>query len=217
MLRNDLLVLIVLLVLTVVTIQWRNSLVTEEMFFLELMKSFDEEKALRLLESRTSSSIWISYTINATFTLVRLLFVAFLFSASCYLFYVQVSFSKLFEIVVISDFIHLIPVVLKVTWFTVIEPNYAMQDLYQFPRFSVVDLFYLFVTIDDPLLVTVLSQLHSFNIFEGMFCFSVAYLLAQRQHIELSKSTKSIFSAYGLGLTIKAVLIAYLAVVFLSL
>ncbi|QEC76157.1 hypothetical protein [Mucilaginibacter ginsenosidivorax] len=119
----------------------------------------------------------------------------------------KISFSKIFKIVIISETIFLIPLIIKIIWFSFFKTRYTLLDLQLFSPFSLLSL----VDIANvkkwfyyPLSTT--------NIFEIIYCFSLSYCLSNQLGLPIKKTGVTVISSYGAGLLVWTIFIMFLSI-----
>jgi hypothetical protein len=119
-----------------------------------------------------------------------------------YAYNIKVTFAEAFKVLLLPAFIFLIPDVLQIAWFNMVQTNYQMSDLKNFPRFSLFELLMvLHVILPEDFLSLVKELLRPFTIFNLLFCWFVARRLADIKPDDTSVF-RAVFISYFTGLTI---------------
>jgi len=131
--------------------------------------------------------------------LIKISIIAAILDAGCFLFDKTVKYSKLFRVVLIGEFIFLLPALFKTVWFYFFQQDYTLEDLQYFYPFSALNI------VDyKGLDVWWIYPLQTINVFEIAYWIVLAYLLdkALKTPIKQNTGLKIVASSYGVGLSI---------------
>lgn len=150
---------------------------------------------------------WMIYPVAPLFYLLKFFLVSICLFASLFLFRVEVGLKSLFKIVLLAEFIFLLPPLIKLFWFSFINVNYTLDDLQFFSPLSAINLFDR--TTLEPWLIYPLSLL---NLFELGYIIALAYLMREAIESDFAQSLKLVLVSYGTGLFIWVLFITFLTV-----
>lgn len=131
--------------------------------------------------------------------LIKISIIAAILDAGCFLFDKTVKYSKLFRVVLIGEFIFLLPAVVKTLWFYFFQQDYTLEDLQYFYPFSALN-----IVGYKGLDVWWIYPLQTINVFEIAYWIVLAYLLDKALKTPKKQNTglKIVASSYGVGLSI---------------
>lgn len=119
----------------------------------------------------------------------------------------KIAFKEIITIVAKTDLIFFIPILLKILWFTFVEERFTIKDIQQFYPLSLVNI-YDVASLENWLLY----PLQTFNIFEILFWFALAYELKNYLKEDFTASFKFVLSTYGSGLFVWVIFVVFLIV-----
>lgn len=120
---------------------------------------------------------------------------------------IEVSFSKIFKVAIISEFIFIIPAFVKVIWFGFFHTHYNFQDVQQFYPLSVAS----FLNLNDVPSWSV-PVLLSINLFEVVYCFLLAAGMSLMTGKSFSWAVKLVTVSYGVAWLLYQTLIVFLGI-----
>lgn len=150
---------------------------------------------------------WLLYVGIPIFLLVKFFLITLCFSMGAMIIGSENCFEKFFQATVTSEFVFLIPLIIKLFWFSVYKTSYTLQDLQYFLPVSVFSLF-------NPQEVEfwLAYPLQLLNLFELLYWCLLAYQLKEVLGKSLAGSFGFVASTYGVGLLIWVVLVMFLTV-----
>lgn len=163
----------------------------------------EEETVYDTLLDQGISAIWLLAKIGF-FTLVIL--AGFSFKTE------HISYSSLFKVITISNYIFLFPKLIEIVWFMVIKDEYTYADLESFKPFS---LFSLFPqgSISDWLIY----PLKTLNVFELLYVILISIGISQFNNIRLKKTFSTVLVTYSILLFTLFIIRIYFSSVFTRL
>jgi hypothetical protein len=128
---------------------------------------------------------------------IKTLLISFLLDVGCFFFNYKLKYKKIFEIVVIAEFVFLLVYVYKIIWFYHFKSDYNFEDLqYLYPLSAINITGYENL---DPWWVYPLQVL---NLFELAYWLILAYLLSKELKVKFDRGISIVGSSYGVALTI---------------
>ncbi|OHX67110.1 hypothetical protein NH26_12540 [Flammeovirga pacifica] len=153
---------------------------------------------------------WFSYLITPIILLIKVLLITFSLIIGGILFDISLSFFKTIGIVLITEFIFLIPSAIQLTWFTFFENIHSLNDLISFTPWNV---FY-YINKED-VLEWFIYPLSLINFFEILFVSILTYLVRRvliEKTEDQNKAFKIVAYGYGSGLVTWVVFITFLSI-----
>lgn len=151
---------------------------------------------------------WLSYVIVIVLYILKLLMIVLSLYIGFFFFEIKnIRFGEIITIVAKVDLVFFVPVILKILWFTFVEERFTLKDIQQFYPLSLVNIFDI-SSLDNWLLY----PLQTFNIFEVLFWFALAYELKNYLKEDFTGSFKFVLSTYGSGLFVWVIFVVFLIV-----
>lgn len=181
-------------------------LITDDVYFNTFTEqlSYDRINDLKDLANKWQ---WITFPVNLLFYFLKFFLVAICLSIGVFLLRLEFGFKSLFKIALLAEFIFLLPVLIKLFWFSFINVDYTLHDLQFFSPLSAVNL------VDrsalEPWFVYPLSLI---NLFEVAYIITLSYFLAKILELSFMQSLKLVVISYGTGLLIWVIFITFLTV-----
>lgn len=131
--------------------------------------------------------------------LIKISIIAAILDAGCFLMEKKIKYGRLFAIVLICEFIFLLPIILKTIWFHFFQQDYTLEDLQYFYPFSALN-----IVGHEGLDIWWVYPLQTINVFEITYWIVLAYLLDKALKTPKKQNTgiKIVASSYGTGLLI---------------
>jgi hypothetical protein len=183
-----------------------ESIVSDDLIYDSLINQLSYERISEMLDQGKKWK-WLSYVFLPVLIFFKIFFVAICFSIGGLLLNVEIGFKKFLSIATNSEFVFLIPGMVKLVWFTIFKTSHTLQDIQYFAPFSAINFFN--PTELDPWLVYPLLLL---NAFEVLYWVVLGYQLREVLSEDLSGSIGFVTKTYGLGLFIWVVMVMFLIV-----
>jgi len=103
-------------------------LISDNLYFSTFAEQLTYEQ-IETLINQGKKWEWISYAVLPVMTLIKLTLVASCLSMGLYFFTNRFSFKLAFGIALEAEFVFLIPSLLKILWFSIIQTDYSLLDL----------------------------------------------------------------------------------------
>ena len=128
-------------------------------------------------------------------------------SIGTFVFSVEIPYKKLWNIVLKSEFVFLVPSILKILWFYFFETDYTLENIQNFYPLSMFNLIE-----SEQVDIWFFYPLQTINLFEVLYWLLLAYLLDKALKTPKNHHTgiKIVASSYGPGLLIWVVAIMFL-------
>lgn len=165
-----------------------------------IKKSFIESRiaAFEIMEGRGEMGIFhmisaLQYLSIPLFYLWKFTVIGFVLWVGCFMFGYKITYGKLWQIVLISETIFLLPDFIKTGWFMFIETDPTYWDIKAFYPLSLMNLFdYRFIETRWH------YPLKSINLFEVIYWFILVYLIHLAAKKKISYAYSIVFSTYVL-------------------
>lgn len=185
---------------------FQNWLVTNEVIYQSLSEKFTVERIDWMIESQKRLE-WVSYIIVPIVYLVKFFFVASVLWIGAFFVGNELRFSQVFGIVVVSEIGFLFVPIIKLTYFSLFQVNYTLEDLQSFYPFSCLQLFDLSAL--DKMWIYPLQQLNIFElIYWALLSLGLTYLTGKRW----TQSLAVVAASYGSALLLWILFILFLTV-----
>jgi len=138
--------------------------------------------------------LWhVFYIISPFYEWIKILVIGFLiYQAVKFIKKQTVPFWGIFYIVLLGQFLLLIPDLLELAWFTFIKTDYSMQDVQSFSPLSLA----VFVN-NENISEFAFKLLSAINLFNMLYWFLLCYLIQKFSRVSLKDSVLIVFSFYG--------------------
>lgn len=209
--QHIMIMLTLLVILSLLVYYLETTLVTDEMLYQSMITQFDHDTAIEQIEQFNKTGfVLLKYAWLLIYTVLKPVVITLIFMTGFFAFNIRTSFAEIFQAVLLPCFVFLIPDVLKVTWFSLIQPDYQLTDLNNFPRFSLPELF---AVLDWTTGKDLNRLLKPINVVNLLFCWVVAKRL-----IEINSDgkniLKSVFISYFLVLIAFRLVVHLVATIF---
>ncbi|MEW4924280.1 hypothetical protein [Algibacter sp. 2305UL17-15] len=161
------------------------------------------KEVLEIIEIRNTWK-WLGYLTIPLLLLLKLSVIAAILDAGSFFFNKDIKYKSLFNIVVKAEFVFLLVIVFKTTWFYVFQQDYTLEDLQSFYPLSAIN-----ITGYDNLQPWFVYPLQVLNLFEFAYWVILAYLLGKAFNENTDKGLTIVASSYGVGLVIWVVTVMF--------
>jgi hypothetical protein len=162
---------------------------------------------INALLEKISNYAWISYVILVLFAIVKYLVVAGIIQIGLLINSIEVTFSKILKVVIIAEFVFLIPVIIKIIWFSFFIHSYNLKDISFFSPLSALNLFSIGTI--KQMWVYPLSLI---NLFELAYIYILAFGIKKVINQSFDNSLKIIAGSYLPGLSLWVIFTLFLTV-----
>ncbi len=171
-----------------------------------IYKDLSEQLTLRQIEKIFETKTrwaWAGYVVLPFLFFVKITVIAWVLAIGGFFKELPLSHGRYFRIVLLAEFVFLIPAILKIVWFYFFETDFTLEQIQQFVPFSlqsVID------TSDFP--NWALYPLQIINLFEVAYWVLLAFLIDRAA--KTYKGMKVVLTGYGPALFIWIVFIMFL-------
>ncbi len=183
-----------------------STLITEELYINQFGEQLTYEQIRSLIDMQYKYQ-WFTYPVIPLIYLLKLFVITLILLAGTIFYNIRVGFKKLFQIVLIAEFIFLIPSFMKLVWFLFVKTDYELFDIQTFFPLSVINLIN---AVDIP--QWLLYPLQQLNVFELLYWITLAYGLSVATGEKKRKMLGLVASSYGAGLFVWMLFITFISV-----
>lgn len=169
---------------------------TEQLLIETLFEQLTTDQVNRYLDFKRNWE-WISYLLLPLIFLLKIALIAKVLDAGVFFMDKEVSYAKLFSIVLKAEFIFIGIPILKLLWFYFVKTDFELIDIQLFYPLSLLQ-----ITGYQNLEPWFIYPLQVINVFELTYWFLLAIQLKKLVEINFSKSLSIIAYSYGLILFI---------------
>ena len=180
-------------------------LITEDVIYNFYAEQLSVKQIEKLLDTQSKWS-WLGYVFIPIFYFIKI----FLISGCVYagLFFYRdnkMRFRDIMSMVVKADLIFLLPVFIKILWFSFGQTNFTFTDFQYFSPLSLLNIFD--VSHVEKWLI---YPLQAFNIFEVCFWVILGLQLKTLFNNDFNESFKVVLASYGSGFLVWVILVVFL-------
>lgn len=180
----------------------------KNVYYQDLGSQMSLEQIDRLLDAQNKYQ-YLGYIIIVLFNLVKYSLIALVIQMGVYLWGGAARFGQIFKVVVISEFVFIIPLIIKLIFFYFFKINYSLQDVQSFYPLSFLNFFP-----GHSVSNLWLYPLQLLNVFEVVYWFVLAYGISKLLGRNVDRSLKIVVSSYIPALVIWVVFLMFLTVAF---
>ncbi len=181
-------------------------IVTDNVLVEHLSTQLSIERIEQLLDFRDQWA-WVNYAILPIVYLLKFTFITLWLLCGIILFGYKTSFKKIFQVVLMAEFVWIIPSILTLIWFGLIATDYTLIDVQYFQPLSLLNFFDL-----QHVESWLVFPLKSLNIFEVVYMLVLAIGIKKVIQKDYNTSLGFVVPVYGLGLVTWIVFITFLSI-----
>lgn len=181
----------------VLTYLLRTYIITDGIYFESLAERLSHDQITDFIQTAKAWE-WVAYTMTPVLLSIKCITVALCISTGMFLLNNRFDFGRTLGVVVIAEFIFLIPAAIKLIWFLFIQTSYSLNDVQYFSALSMLHFF------DITLLeVWLIYPLQVLNIFELFYWVTLAYLISLKfVGMDITQSMKIVVFSYCSSLAV---------------
>lgn len=172
--------------------------------------SFSEQLSMDQIDNiiaNKDKSFYFVYPIEAVLLLLKCLCITIVIQAGLFFRNINISYSKVFKISILGEFVFLAPQLIKFLWFYFSKQTYTIDDLKTFFPLSALNIF------DEKTLPLLwYYPLKTINIFEVIYWFVLGFLISNLIKRDFNASLNIVLSSYIPALVIWVSFIMFLVV-----
>lgn len=204
--KNNSKLLLVLLVLssTLITILLETFILTEDLYYDFYSAQLSYERIREFLDFQEKWH-WVAYALIPVFYTLKFFLLSMWILCGAILLKWKLNFRQIFKVVLIAEFVWLIPSVLLLCWFGFINTDYSLADIQNFQPLSLLSVFD--ASNVEPWLI---FPLKSLNLFEVGYVLVLALALKKLTQEDYRSSLRFTIPVYTTGLITWVVFITFL-------
>jgi hypothetical protein len=183
-----------------------NTLVSEELYFNNFGEQMNYDQIRSFLDMQYKYQ-WITYLVLPVIYLLKLSLLTLVLLAGTIFWNIKISFTKLFQIALIAEFLFILPAIIKLLWFMFVKKDYELMDLQTFYPLSLLNLLN---AKDMP--QWLIYPLQLVNVFELLYWFILSYGIALVTKERWPKMLGLVASSYGVALFVWVVFITFITI-----
>lgn len=188
---------VILIVLNFIFGMISNKLLsTNELLVDSLIEQFSIEQVQKLITFQEKWK-WIGYAMLPVLLLIKTSIIAGILDAGCFFFSKEIKYKKLFHIVLKAEYVFLLVIIFKTTWFYFFQIDYNLEDLQYFYPLSALNIIGY-----DGLQPWFIYPFQVLNLFELAYWFFIAYLIGKELNENIDRGFSIVASSYGVSLLI---------------
>ncbi len=189
-----------------ITLFSQNILIDDNVLYEALRGQLDVHRVESLIKTLQKWN-WLTYILIPILYLLKFSALALCLYIAIILIYGNIQFEQLFRIVMLAEIVYLIPAIIKIYWFLLIQPNYSLEDLQYFSPLSLLSLVG-YANVPQ----WSIYPLQLLNIFELIYWLLLAYGLQQVINKPFKTTLGIVAASYGSGLVLWVAFITFLTV-----
>lgn len=181
-------------------------IIDEKLYFNFFADKLSYERIEKLIKDEEKWS-WVGYVSIPIWILIKISFVASCLWLRGFLSEILFSFEKLIEITLIAEYISLAPLLIKLSWFLLIQTDYTLLDLQWFSPLSTLNLFE-----RDSIQSYLTYPLHLLSIWEVGYWLLLAYGVGKLLRRPTADGLRFVALSYGPALVLWVLFVIFLNV-----
>lgn len=191
------------LYLSSITYFVQTFLFTENIIYNSYAEQLSYDRIEEIIDEQNKYS-WLGYLIIPLLQAIKFFLVACCLVVGSLFFDLKLKFGQAFKVALLADVVFIVPMLIKIFWFMVIQENYTLQDLQMFSPLSVLNL------MDTKNIgVLWLYPLQLLNIFELVYILLLGFWVYQFVAKSFDKGLNMVLSSYLPALFIWIVLVMF--------
>lgn len=177
----------------------------DDVYYYAFSDTLSLERIDKLLSNKKEFA-WVGYLLTPVFLALKVFLVSVCLYCGLFFNNEKTSLASLYKIALRAEFVFLVPLVLKLVWFTVIQPNYTLEEVNNFPPLSLKNI------LDGSYEVWITYPLSILNLFEVIYIIVLSQVMARELNASFAKSLKWVIQSYGTGLLLWIMLILFVLI-----
>lgn len=196
----------VIMVLAGVSYLFNFLIVNDELYYSYLENQLSYERIEEMLYSKEKWSL-ISYSLIPLFFFLKFGMITIILLTGLFMFNFKIEIKRIFKIVIISELVFLVPLLIKMFWFSFIQTDYTLEDIQFFSPLSLLSFFNA-----DEVEIWWVYSLKTLNVFEAIYWLVLTFFLIKITKETFDRMLGLVLSSYGVSLVIWVVFITFLTV-----
>ena len=184
----------------------KELLITEEVYLESLGDQMGVDRVKVMLKLQAEWE-WVGYALVPVLYLLKLILIALCLNVGTLLFNYKVPFHKLFRLALIAETVFLVPILLKLLWFLLVQTSFTLDDFQYFYPLSMLNFFE-----SGSVAKWWVYPLQLANVFEVAYWLLLAYGLHRLLKTHYDQALTLIFVSYLPGLILWVTVVTFLTV-----
>lgn len=199
-------------ILTTLMLYFSNTLLlNENLYFTTFSEQLTFEQINNILLENKKWE-WVGYLLVPILTLLKILIIASYLSLGAFFATNKLSYKSLFKIALQAEFIFIVPVIIKLLWFSFVQTDYSFVDIQLFSPFSALGIFDVAVIQKNQ--AWLIYPLQTLSVFEVAYWFLLAKGVSEILKKDFTKSFELVMASYGTGLILWIVTVMFITVTY---
>lgn len=191
------------LFLTAITYLMQSFLITNNVMHNSYAEQLSYDRIEEMIDGQNKYA-WAGYAIFPLIYAIKFFLVACCLLVGSMFFDVKLKFGEAFKIALLADVVFIIPMLIKIVWFLVVQKEYVLQDIQMFSPLSILNIF-------DAKTLGVLwfYPLQTLNVFEFLYIFLLGFWVYKFGAKNYEKGLNMVLGSYVPALFIWVVLVMF--------
>jgi hypothetical protein len=205
-LNKTYLYLILVLLTAIIGFFIQNFILTDDLLIDHLGRQLSMSRVEFVLDVK-AKSMWLNFIILPLAYILKFALITVWILSGTIIFGYKNSFKEIFQVVIVAEFVWLIPSLITLVWFGFIDTNYTFDDVQYFKPLSLLSLF-------DPITIHswLIYPLQSLNLFELVYMLVLAIGIKQILKKDYQTALGFTVPVYGTALLTWIVFITFLSI-----
>ncbi len=181
----------------------QSFLFTENVIYNSYAEQLSYDRIEEIIDGQNKYA-WVGYAILPFLSAIKFFLVACCLLAGAVFFDIKLKFGQAFKVAILADAIFILPFLIKIFWFLLIQTDYTLQDLQMFSPLSILNL--LDAKNIDALWFYPLQLL---NVFELLYILSLGFWVYKFGAKTYEKGLNMVLSCYLPALFVWIVLVMF--------
>lgn len=185
---------------------YENVLLSDNILVSYFEKQLSHDKVLEIVNFKKDWD-WLNYVTTPLIYVLKISMITFWILCGLIIFGFKISYKELFRVVLISEFIWLLPSTILIIWFGLIDTSYTFNDVQYFAPLSLLSLF------DASQLDSwLIFPLKSLNLFEVIYILVLALGIKKIMKKDYDSALKFTLPVYGSALVVWILFVTFLSI-----
>jgi hypothetical protein len=200
------LILFLLILITVLTAYFfKITVYTNQIIYQDIKETISITEFEKIIGIQKKISL-LSYLFLASVSFLKYLLISSILFIGLQFYETKVNFSLILRIVCLSEFILIIPAIIKILWFMYFKTEFSLSDIQLFYPLSILNL------LDGNISNIWIYPLQLLNVFELTYWVALAYGISKLINNNFDKALKIVLSSYLPALVVWVVFVMFLTV-----
>jgi hypothetical protein len=208
LLKNPILLhfLVFCLIIEFFIIVSQGVLIDKDLYYESLSDKLNHDRIAKLIEKQEEWA-WLSYAFIPVMYAIKFSLVASCLWLAGFFAEENVSFGRAFGLAILAESVSLVPLLLKIGWFTFVQTDYTLADLQWFWPLSALNLFE-----RENLEPYLAYPLRLLSVWELAYWLLLAYGMAKALQKPLTDGLRLVAASYGPGLVLWVLFVVFLTI-----